>query len=220
MHHSGIVNNQHIAGLPIYLHRLTTGDTLDHTITKITYDTLGPVDQTIAFVGDAGGRGTLSTSSEPIDAALADELQAQFEGDPDIKSFMPMLTVDVTAISFERQLSEPSVVLTGLDFERVEAVGGIQRPDGTTVDLSEIGPGTVILSESLADVRCCWELSSTPCTTARSPCAKLFATVAPLRPATPPAAAWVVMAERCRSPAGPTMRPLVASEADLSARAA
>jgi putative ABC transport system permease protein len=94
---------------------LTTGDTLNHTITKITYDTLGPVDQTIAFVGEAGGNGSLSTSSEPIDAALADQLQEQFAGDPDIKAFMPMLTIDVPAISFERQLSEPSVVLAGID---------------------------------------------------------------------------------------------------------
>lgn len=130
---------------------LTTGDTLDHTITKITYDTLGPVDQTIAFVGEAGGRGTLSTSSEPIDAALADELAAQFEGDPDIESFMPMLTLDVPAINTPNRLSEPSVVLAGLDFERVEAVGGIQRPDGSTIDLSAIEPGSAILSESLAD---------------------------------------------------------------------
>src|SRR3954451_7361866 len=31
---------------------LTTGDTLDYSITKSTYDGLGQVDETIAFVGD------------------------------------------------------------------------------------------------------------------------------------------------------------------------
>jgi putative ABC transport system permease protein len=130
---------------------LTTGDTLDHTITKITYDTLGPIDQTIAFVGEGGGNGTLSTSSEPIPASLADDLATRFEGDPDIQAFMPMLTVDVPAISFERQLSEPSVVLAGLDFERVQAVGGIQQPNGAQIDLSQVQPGSAILSETLAD---------------------------------------------------------------------
>ena len=31
---------------------LTTGDTLDYSITKTTYDGLGQVDETLAFVGD------------------------------------------------------------------------------------------------------------------------------------------------------------------------
>ncbi len=130
---------------------LTTGDTLDYSIKKITYDSLGAVDETIAFVGNAGGEGTLSVTNEPIDASLADELTAEFEGSSDIKAFMPVLTVDVPAINDTARLSEPSVILTGLDWDQVGEFGGIISVDGGQIDLSQIGPGEAILSETLAD---------------------------------------------------------------------
>jgi putative ABC transport system permease protein len=36
---------------------LTTGDTIDYSITKSTYDGLGQADETIAFVGDTDNEG-------------------------------------------------------------------------------------------------------------------------------------------------------------------
>ena len=59
---------------------LTTGDTLDHSIKRITYDALNRVDISVGFVGEAGGEGSLSVSNEPIPASLADELSAEFAG--------------------------------------------------------------------------------------------------------------------------------------------
>ena len=50
---------------------LTTGDTLDHTIKKLSYDSLNRVDISVGFVGEAGGEGTLSVTNEPIPASLA-----------------------------------------------------------------------------------------------------------------------------------------------------
>ncbi len=130
---------------------LTTGDTLDHTIKKISYESLNRVDISVGFVGDAGGTGSLAVSNEPIPADLADELSQQFAGDPDFESFMPVLTVDVSAVNAEQQLSEPAAILTGLEWDKVEQIGGIQRPGGAAINLSSVPPGSAIISETLAE---------------------------------------------------------------------
>jgi putative ABC transport system permease protein len=139
---------------------LATGDTLDYSIKKITFDSLGPVDQTIAFVGDAGGDGTLSSTGEPIPVSLADELSQRFADDPDIASIMPVLTEEVPAINEAARLSEPQVVVAGLDWAKVEQVGGIGRPGGGTVELGSISPCdldaspvtcSAVVSDTLAD---------------------------------------------------------------------
>ncbi|CAN5804521.1 hypothetical protein BH23CHL2_BH23CHL2_33890 [soil metagenome] len=132
---------------------LTTGDTLDHSIKRITYDSLNRVDISVGFVGEAGGRGSLSVNNEPIPADLANELSSQFQGDPDFETFMPVLTVDVPVISLrndQAHLSEPSAILTGLDLGTTESIGGIQRPDGSSIDLTGLGPDQAIISERLA----------------------------------------------------------------------
>src|SRR5690606_17106799 len=129
---------------------LTTGDTLDHSIKRITFDALNRVDISVGFVGEGGGDGSLSVNAEPVPADLADELEAQFEGDPDFENFMPMLTLPVPAINPEARLSEPAATLTGIDVEEVDSIGGIQRPNGGSIDLSGLGPDQAILSETLA----------------------------------------------------------------------
>jgi putative ABC transport system permease protein len=92
---------------------LTTGDTLSHSLTRSTYDALGEIDQTIAFVGDAGGEGAVSTENVPIPVSIVDQLETRFAGDPDIDSFMPMLTVGAPVDNPDSRLSEPSAVITG-----------------------------------------------------------------------------------------------------------
>ncbi|MEZ4522192.1 MAG: FtsX-like permease family protein [Thermomicrobiales bacterium] len=132
---------------------LTTGDTLDHSIKGVTYDSLNRVDISVGFVGEAGGSGSLSVNNEPIPADLANELSTQFQGDPDFETFMPVLTVDVPVISLrdgQAHLSEPSAILTGLDMAAVESVGGIQTPGGGSIDLSALGPNQAVISETLA----------------------------------------------------------------------
>ena len=64
---------------------------------------------------------------------------------------MPVLTVDVPVINQEAQLSEPSAILTGLDWGKVEEIGGIRQPGGGGINLNEIGPGQAIMSETLAE---------------------------------------------------------------------
>src|SRR5690606_10703904 len=107
-------------------------------------------DITVAFVGEAGGEGNISVNNEPIPASLADELAAEFADEPEFDAFMPVLTADVPVVNSAARLSEPSAILTGLVWERVAEIGGIHEPDGSSIDLSQIGPGQAIMSETLA----------------------------------------------------------------------
>lgn len=130
---------------------LTTGDTLDYSISNTAYDNLGEVDQTISFVGEAGGEGSMSLNNEPIPASLAGDLSEQFADNPDIEGFTPVLTAGVPAVNDESQLSEPNVTLTGLEFDQIDEFGGIESVDGGQVDLSSVGPGEAIVSQTLAE---------------------------------------------------------------------
>lgn len=130
---------------------LTTGDTLDHTLSKGTYQALNRVDITIGFVGQAGGQSSTDVNNEPIPASLADELSQQFADNPDIESFMPVLTLDVPAINQQERLSEPSAILAGLDWSKVAQIGGIETPDGEQIDLSAVPPEQAIISETLSE---------------------------------------------------------------------
>lgn len=130
---------------------LTTGDTIDYSIKRASYEGLGEIDITIAFVGNTGSEGQVSTNNLPIPASIADDLEAALADNPNIDGIMPILSVDVPTVNERSQLSEPSVVLTGIDPARIGSFGGLKTPDGATLDLASMPEGTVIISEDLAD---------------------------------------------------------------------
>ncbi|HUG15333.1 MAG TPA: FtsX-like permease family protein [Thermomicrobiales bacterium] len=117
---------------------LTTGDTLDYSIKRSTYEGLGEVDQSIAFVGDTGDEGDLSVSNVPIPVTFVDELEARLGDDPDIDGFMPMLTINVPVVNINARLNEPSVIMTGVDASRLDAFGGLRTPGGQEIDFANM----------------------------------------------------------------------------------
>jgi putative ABC transport system permease protein len=130
---------------------LTTGDTLDYSITSATYDGLGQTDETISFVAGTGSEGEVSVNNVPIDAAIADELEARFADDPDIAAVMPLLTVGAPVVNPDSGLSEPGAILTGVDPDRLDGFGGLQTPNGARIDLAGLPAGSVVISDDLAD---------------------------------------------------------------------
>ena len=115
---------------------LTTGDTLDYSLTKSSYDGLGQTDETIAFVGNTDSDGEVATTNVPIDARIADDLRALLADDPDVDAVMAMLTVSVPAVNVVGELSEPSVTLTGIDGSQIDAFGGLTAPNGDSIDFN------------------------------------------------------------------------------------
>lgn len=130
---------------------LTTGDTLDHSLTKSTYDSLGEVDETLAFVGETESEGTVSVNNLPIDAAIADQLQERLADDPNIDGIMPVLTISAPVVNEASGRSEPQVVITGLDGASLPDFGGLTTPDGAAIDFDNLPAGSVVLSTELAD---------------------------------------------------------------------
>jgi putative ABC transport system permease protein len=129
---------------------LTTGDTLDHTITELSYESLGEVDQVVSFVGQTGVRASTSVNNETIPVDLVDRLETQFAEDPDIDGFLPILTIDVPAVNIDQRLSQPSIILAGLDQNRLDPFGGLRDPDGNRI-ANPFENGTVVISQSLSE---------------------------------------------------------------------
>ena len=117
---------------------LTTGDSIDHSITSSTYKGLGQVDETVAFVGNSGGEGTIAVNNLPIDASIADQLEAALADNPDIEAVMPVLTESVPILNVDKRLSEPAVVMTGVDPARVDSFGGMKTPSGDAIDFAAL----------------------------------------------------------------------------------
>lgn len=116
---------------------LTTGDTLDYSLTKSTYDGLGQTDETIAFVGNTENEGEVATTNVPFPASVADELRTRLADNPDIDAIMPVLTASVPVVNVVGELSEPSVILTGVDGSQIDAFGGYTAPNGNSVDFND-----------------------------------------------------------------------------------
>ncbi len=129
---------------------LTTGDTIDYSIKRASYEGLAEVDETIAYVGTTGAEGQISVNNLPIPASIADELRTALADNPDVEGVMPILTVGVPVVNLDAQLSEPSVILTGVDPDQLDEFGGLVTPDGQTIDLASMPEGTVVISEDLA----------------------------------------------------------------------
>lgn len=130
---------------------LTTGDTIDYSIKRSSYEGLAEVDETIAYVGNTGAEGQISINNLPISASIADDLEAALANNPDVEGVMPILTVAVPAVNMGARLSEPAVILTGVDPARLDDFGGLRTPDGKTIDLASMPEGSVVISEDLAN---------------------------------------------------------------------
>ncbi|MEI2616387.1 MAG: FtsX-like permease family protein [Thermomicrobiales bacterium] len=121
---------------------LTTGDSIDHSITSSAYKGLGEVDITVAYVGGTGGEGTISVNNVPIDASIADQLDAKLKANPDIDGIMPVLTETVPILNVDKRLSQPAVVMTGLDPARVPSFGGMKTTSGKAIDFAAVTAGS------------------------------------------------------------------------------
>ena len=129
---------------------LTTGDTVHHSITSVSRETLGEVDLFIASKGDGDGELFVSTVTEPMDETAVVDLEAAFADDADVEAFLPVLTVLVPVLNEDTRLSEPDITIAGIDPGRVAPFGGVRSLDGDRLDLSDLADDEVIVSETLA----------------------------------------------------------------------
>jgi putative ABC transport system permease protein len=127
----------------------TVGDSLDYSITRDVYQILGPVDETIEM---QGGGAEAEAAAPYVSQSVVPALEQRFAGDPDIDGFMPAIIERVPVFNPATRQSEPRMTLTGVDPDRIAALGGLRYEDGGPVDLAALPPRSVLLNPKSAGI--------------------------------------------------------------------
>jgi putative ABC transport system permease protein len=132
-----------------------TGDTIDHSLTQDTNQSFGRSDLDISWTGerqlftDDGA----AIVGQPIyangDAVTA--LEREFAADPDIDAFLPFLASSSPVTNLRTGDAKPAIQVTGVDFTRLETVGGLTLVGGGTADFAALGGDGVFLSQRSAE---------------------------------------------------------------------
>jgi len=126
----------------------STGDTIDHSITRAGYEQLQRSDLQLNLVGDTQITNDIAVY---FDEGVTAGLEARFAADPDIEGFIPLLQEPVTAVNQRSSLSEPSLMLSGIDPGRLGRLGGLRTVQGDQVDLAALQANEILLSERAAE---------------------------------------------------------------------
>jgi putative ABC transport system permease protein len=131
----------------------TTGDSLDYSITKVTYDNLQRTDLSLHNfrVTGAGAAPTSVEQQSYMDERIVPGLAAAFRDDPDIEEFIPFLFEPVPVLNPRTKLSEPIVTLGGIDPQLVDRFGGLRLAAGGRAGLNALGDDQAFVNETLAD---------------------------------------------------------------------
>lgn len=130
---------------------LTTGDTLDNTITSAVYDVMGHTDELVVL-----SAGTQSSNNTQVGASffpqdVATQLRSHLDKTAPIDGLMPMLFDDVPTINTRNNLHEPALSLTGLDAAILPAFGGLHDTNGKVIDFTNLPANNVVLGKTAAD---------------------------------------------------------------------
>jgi putative ABC transport system permease protein len=133
---------------------LTTGDTVDHSMTNQAYALMGHIDAVVQhpslkddWIYEGDSRRRVSEGQyDKFQKALADA------NDPNIDGSTGVLFETVPLFNSASRLSEPSVTFAGVDTNSLEAFPDIiSATSGETLDLASLAPNEVYVNESAAD---------------------------------------------------------------------
>ncbi|MCK9519989.1 MAG: FtsX-like permease family protein, partial [Dehalococcoidia bacterium] len=127
----------------------TTGDVIDYSATKMTYDNLQRTDLSLHHfrTADASEPTESSYAPEPVTAGF----EHAFAGDPDIEGFVPFLYEPVPVLNPGTRLSEPVAILSGFDGERLARFGGLRLAGGGEADILALGDDEVLAGKRIAE---------------------------------------------------------------------
>jgi putative ABC transport system permease protein len=135
----------------------TTGDTVDHSITKMVYDTTGHVDETVqngdklSDTMEQDQQAGVSASQQSIPASVASDLEQQFQGDSEIRGFLPLISEPVAVSNPQTSLSAPLGMLSGVDPSRLDAFPDVVDTSGRPVDVAALADDEILVNKSMAD---------------------------------------------------------------------
>jgi putative ABC transport system permease protein len=124
---------------------LTTGDTVDRSITSFVYEQMGHLDVVVEFDVERTGE---AASGPMIPESNVDELEAALGDDPDIDGIAPAIYEAVPVINPRTGLSTPAAFLTGMDPERMAGFPDVISLDGEQLDIGTLAVDEIYLNES------------------------------------------------------------------------
>jgi putative ABC transport system permease protein len=147
-----------------------TGDTIDNSVTSVTYKTLGSIDELVLYSNSEDGEANLNgAENQTIPADTVQRVDHLFADSGLIHSTMPMLFEEVPVFLFEGEAptnaqemmaaaqngqilqAEPTSNLVGVDPAKLDQFGGLKATDGSTIDLAALPEDQIVINEELAD---------------------------------------------------------------------
>jgi putative ABC transport system permease protein len=134
----------------IFAAALTTGTTLNRSITSEVFRLSGEVDELIV---PSGGQSQFAAPAPGVTfpEAVAATVREATADDPAVEAVIPALWQPVPVFNQRSGLSEPVVNLVGLDPASLAPIGGLRDLDGRVIDLAALGAGGVVLGRDAAE---------------------------------------------------------------------
>ena len=128
----------------------TTGDTVDHSLTKQAYDLLGHTDQWIQREGEG------DSAPEDVESTISQDTVGQARAlalaDPNVDGFLPILLEQIPVVNSRSRQSEPVVNLAGAEATSLDGFpDAVSVTNGDTLDIASLGDDEVFMNESAAD---------------------------------------------------------------------
>ncbi len=130
---------------------LTTGDTLDNTITGAVYDIMGHTDELVVLSAGTQNSNNTQVGASFFPQDVATQLKSKLDKKAPIDGLMPMLFDRVPTINTSNNLHEPALSLTGLNGADLAAFGGLHDMTGKAIDFNNLQPNSVVLGKTAAD---------------------------------------------------------------------
>ncbi len=131
-----------------------TGDTIDHSLTKGSYDLLQRSDLDVTWNGErdfSADSGAANAGEQAyVDQSVVADLETAFASDAAIEGFLPFLYVQAPVNAPRTGQAMPSAQLVGFDPERLARLGGLTFLDGSPAPISNVPSNQVWLSERAA----------------------------------------------------------------------
>ena len=138
----------------IFAAALATGDTVTYSITNDTYEKLGRVDEIVQARSNSLKPSFDDEQIAPVGIVRTDDIDnliAEFNGSEQVDGVLPALRFPAPVSNPIDELTEPSVVIMGLDPAQLLGFQeDIVTTDGLPVDLSQLARAEVVANESAA----------------------------------------------------------------------
>ena len=136
----------------------TTGDTVDHSITSMTFNNLGHVDELVRVStgednDDIGAQFAASIRPPaPFDESEAEGLYQSLDSNEHIDGTLAFSRQFAPAASLDARQTEPSIILLGVDAARVAGFEeDFRTVEGELADFASLGDDEIFVNESAAE---------------------------------------------------------------------